>query len=943
MCTMCSYNPVCAIDGSHKAVVEAEALTANAVFSDVTYSTIPGNTSTGENISVGDTILETLETVGDRDWFRIQLDAGDRITFELDGVDHSGSNLGALVDPFVRLYSSAGTFVTGDDDGGPGRNSNLTFTIQNSGTYYVEAAAWDDRYTGDYQLKISEAAALAPGTLTELSDFLVSGYWSTPRYWNLGSTGPNAQNGVLTYTLDGFSEDADGLTAARANLVREAFKMYEAILGIDFQETSSTTADFRFKDNDSGAYAGSSYSISNGTGFISYSRINVAQSWNGGSTSYDSYTFQTILHEIGHALGLGHQGGYNGSASYPNSADFENDSWQASMMSYFSQTTNNSISASNAILISPMTVDWLALDDHYSQYGYGVSNAFTGNTVWGFNTNIAASTSQVFHDLALYADDRAFTIIDSGGIDTLDFSGYSQNQRIDLTVTQANQIKATTSDIGQERENLSLAVGTVIENAISGGGNDTLTGNEVNNSLYGGGGNDTLEGKGGDDLLDGGGGSNDVALFSAAASQYQISQAGTNRFTVAQISGSQDGTDTLQDIEVIRFTDTVVDLTTWTPPPPMSFDGTSGSDNIKGNAEDNIINAYGGSDYAFGGDGSDSVFGGADDDVLQGGNQDDYIDGGTGDDSIDAGSGDDHVVYDAADNPASVTGNVGFDTLVVIDAGLPLSYNLGAGSFEQIAQVINDTSGATWQTRTNTYDVLFRLKDVATLYDDGTTLKIRYDAAGNASWTTAQENYDADGDMTFERYNYDDGTRTDYSFDPDNTTWWNSSQGNFDTAGALIFRRYQKDDGTQTDYNYDTNGVQAWTNSQADLDANGNVTFRRYNNDDGTRLDYTYDTTDEQNWTTSQTNYDTSDRLIFRRYDYDDGTLIDFNYDVADIQSWISSQTNVDASGDATFRRYYNDDGTRLDITYDVENEFLWSQRNTLYDAGGNVLNDVFI
>jgi hypothetical protein len=30
----------------------------------------------------------------------------------------------------------------------------------------------------------------------------------------------------------------------------------------------------------------------------------------------DSYSFQTYVHEIGHALGLGHGGPYNGSASY---------------------------------------------------------------------------------------------------------------------------------------------------------------------------------------------------------------------------------------------------------------------------------------------------------------------------------------------------------------------------------------------------------------------------------------------------------------------------------------------------------------------------------------------------------------------------------------------------------------------------------------------------
>src|SRR3982751_1208565 len=68
----------------------------------------------------------------------------------------------------------------------------------------------------------------------------------------------------------------------------------------------------------------------------------------------------------------------------------------------------------------------------------------------------------------------AYTIFDTGGIDTLDYSQYAFNQVIDLN-------PETFSDVGNRDGNVSIARGTIIENAIGGSNRDTIIGNSVAN------------------------------------------------------------------------------------------------------------------------------------------------------------------------------------------------------------------------------------------------------------------------------------------------------------------------------------------------------------------------------------------------------------------------------------------------------------------------------
>ncbi len=137
------------------------------------------------------------------------------------------------------------------------------------------------------------------------------------------------------------------------------------------------------------------------------------------------------------------------------------------------------------------------------QHLYGANmTTRTGDTVYGFNSN----TDRDFYTATDSNQKLVFAVWDAGGNDTLNFSGYSQNQRINLN-------EGSFSDVGGLKGNVSIAAGVTIENAIGGSGNDVIVGNDVSNIIKGGAGNDVIYGDGGPDHLCGGSG-NDIFVFS---------------------------------------------------------------------------------------------------------------------------------------------------------------------------------------------------------------------------------------------------------------------------------------------------------------------------------------------------------------------------------------------------------------------------------------------
>lgn len=143
---------------------------ANAAqFDEPSNGDLADNINTMGELDIGSSARGVISARGDRDWFRVELEAQVEYHIEVRG-DNSGSY--SLVDPAMSLYERNGFNAGYNNTDLIGTDAGFMVRTAQNGPFYIEVRSQDGISSGNYRVLISEAATDIAGS--PLTDRLIA-------------------------------------------------------------------------------------------------------------------------------------------------------------------------------------------------------------------------------------------------------------------------------------------------------------------------------------------------------------------------------------------------------------------------------------------------------------------------------------------------------------------------------------------------------------------------------------------------------------------------------------------------------------------------------------------------------------------------------------------------------------------------------------------------
>jgi serralysin len=227
--------------------------------------------------------------------------------------------------------------------------------------------------------------------------------------------------------------------------------------------------------------------------------------------------YYVLLHELGHALGIQHP-------------LYETDMSGATVL-----TKDLAIPTNTLMLDLSVSATGGAWPTWFGSFDLQALRALYGSRTYATGNDIY-SVSDASGPL---------TIVDDGGVDTLDASGVSMSVSIDLHAGQSSSVGSGVDGMAK-RNNVSIAGSSVIENAIGSAYDDVIIGNAANNTITFTGGNDILDGEVGMDVL----------RVLSNATGFRIQNDSATKYWNLEALNNEGGSAELRNFERIMFADT---------------------------------------------------------------------------------------------------------------------------------------------------------------------------------------------------------------------------------------------------------------------------------------------------------------------------------------------------------------------------------------------------